>query len=293
MAHYRIVHTTNYDYSDPVPVCHNQLHLSPRDTDWSRCTSHRLAIDPTPMHVSRRSDWFGNYVKSFSLQENHQKLCVTARSRVEVTPQAVPGISDAPSWEKIASRMNEQTDECIFRASEFLYDSPHISRGEAFREFAAECFNPGDSILAATIALTSKIHGEFQFGARATTVTTRPEEVLVSKHGVCQDFAHLAISSLRSLGIPARYVSGYLRTTPPAGQPRLIGADASHAWFSVFCGEHGWIDFDPTNNRLCDTDHIPIAWGRDYSDVTPVRGVFIGGGNHTLTVSVDVEPIAN
>ncbi len=291
MAKYRITHATTYQYSDPVPVCQNQLRLSPRDTPWTHCSSHRLTITPRPDSKQRRRDWFGNYVQSFSLLESHRKLAVTATSLVDVLPQSVPDASATIAWEDVRTAVTEQSLDNWLEASEFVFDSPHVSRADAFREFAEPCFPPGEPVLAGAVALTSKIYSEFEYDPRATTVTTRPEEVLQAKHGVCQDFAHLEIACLRSLGLPARYVSGYLRTLPPPGKPRLIGADASHAWLSVWCGPHGWIDLDPTNDCICGTDHIPIAWGRDYSDVAPFRGVYLGGGTHTLKVSVDVEPL--
>jgi transglutaminase-like putative cysteine protease len=291
MARYRITHSTTYLYSDPVPVCQNQLRLSPRDTPWTHCSSHRLAITPRPDSKQRRRDWFGNYVQSFSLQESHRKLSVTAKSLVEVRPQSVPDPAETMTWEEAQAAIAQRSAADWLEASEFVFDSPHIARASAFRKFAEPCFPTGQPVLAGAVALTSKIFSEFKYDPRATTVTTRPEEVLQARHGVCQDFAHLEIASLRSLGLPARYVSGYLRTTPPPGKPRLTGADASHAWISVWCGPHGWIDLDPTNNCICSTDHIPIAWGRDYSDVAPFRGVYLGGGTHTLNVSVDVEPL--
>jgi transglutaminase-like putative cysteine protease len=288
---YRIVHSTSYQYSDPVPVCHNLLRLSPRETAYTNCTSHRMLIRPNPERVSRRKDWFGNLVQSFSLDESHRKLLLTATSRVTVSPQVVPEANETPEWEDIAASIRDQSIDGWFDVNEFVYDSSLAPSGDTFRDYASDCFAPKQPILDGAIALMSKIFREFKYDPKATTVVTRPAEALAQKHGVCQDFAHVAISCLRSLGLPARYVSGYLRTLPPPGKERLIGADASHAWFSIWCGEAGWIDLDPTNDKVCGTDHIPIAWGRDYSDVAPIRGVFTGGGQHTLKVSVDVEPI--
>ena len=288
---YRIVHSTSYQYSDPVPVCHNQLRLSPRETAYTNCTSHRLLIRPAPEKVSRRKDWFGNSVQSFTLDESHRKLLLTATSRVSVSPQTVPDPATTPNCHDIAAGLREESIDRWIDVIEFTFDSPLSSRDDLIRDFAADCLAPDQPILAGAISLMSKIYRDFKYDPKATSVVTRPEEALAQKHGVCQDFAHVAISCLRSFGLPARYVSGYLRTIPPAGKERLIGADASHAWFSVWCGPAGWIDLDPTNDKVCGTDHIPIAWGRDYSDVAPIRGIFTGGGNHTLSVSVDVEPI--
>lgn len=288
---YRIVHSTAYQYSDPVPVCHNHLRLSPRETAYTHCSSHRMLIRPAPESISKRKDWFGNLVQSFALDESHRKLLLTATSRVKVTPQKVPDAGQTPSWETIASGVRDQSIDGWFDVAEFAFDSSLGNREETFRAYADDCFPAGQPVLAGALALMTKIFKEFKYDPRATTVVTKPGESLAQKHGVCQDFAHVAISCLRSLGLPARYVSGYLRTIPPPGKERLIGADASHAWFAVWCGEAGWIDLDPTNDKVCGTDHIPIAWGRDYSDVAPIRGVFTGGGQHTLNVSVDVEPI--
>lgn len=250
-----------------------------------------MMIRPVPENVSRRKDWFGNIVQSFTLDESHRKLLLTATSRVTVTAQSVPPYEQTPQWEDIAAGVGDQSLDGWFEVAEFVFDSSLVSLEESFRTYAADCFPEGQSILTGAIALMSKIYREFKYDPRATTVVTRPGEALAQKHGVCQDFAHVAISCLRSLGLPARYVSGYLRTIPAEGKERLVGADASHAWFSVWCGEAGWIDLDPTNDKVCGTDHIPIAWGRDYSDVAPIRGVFTGGGQHTLNVSVDVEPL--
>ncbi|OYW11667.1 MAG: hypothetical protein B7Z55_19015 [Planctomycetales bacterium 12-60-4] len=176
-------------------------------------------------------------------------------------------------------------------ALQFTFDSPSVTAPAAVGQYAAESFPAGRPILEGVRHLTTRIHEDFKFDPRATTVSTPVVEVFEHRRGVCQDFAHLEIAALRSLGIPARYVSGYLRTIPPPGRPRLVGTDASHAWLSVYCGEAGWIDVDPTNDCIVSTDHITVAWGRDYSDVCPIKGVFVGGGTHQMTVSVDVQPL--
>lgn len=288
---YRITHTTTYQYSDPVPVCHNQIRLSPRDSRWTRCTSHRLTIRPTPATTHRRQDWFGNTVQAISIDAGHRRLSVTASSRVTASPPETPEPDATPAWEAIASGVRQQSITDWLSASEFVFDSPRVNSSVTFREFAAESFPADRPILAGALDLSSRIYKGFKYDTSATTVTTSPEEALRQKRGVCQDFAQVALAALRSLGLPARYVSGYLRTVPPPGKQRLVGADESHAWLSVWCGDAGWIDLDPTNDCLCSADHIPIAWGRDYSDVAPISGVFLGGGQHSLDVSVDVEPI--
>jgi transglutaminase-like putative cysteine protease len=289
---YRITHTTTYQYGDAVPVCHNQIRLSPRDSRWTQCVSHKLTIRPTPTTTAQRQDWFGNTVHAFSIDAGHRRLSVTASSRVTASQPDLCDPDSTPAWEEIANGVREQSIAGWFDVSEFTFDSPRVISSDVFRDFAAESFPPGRPILAGAVDLSSRIHEGFDYDASATDVTTSPEESLKLKRGVCQDFAHVALAALRSLGVPARYVSGYLRTVPPEGQPRLVGADQSHAWLSVWCGDAGWIDLDPTNDCLCSVDHIPIAWGRDYADVTPISGVFLGGGHHKLEVAVDVEPVA-
>ena len=290
MIEYRITHTTNYHYGDPVRVCHNLVLLTPRETEQIHCVSHRLTIKPTPQISSRRKDFFGNLVHSFSIEESHKQLSVTATSRVTVSPRALPQPAATMPWESVAARLATRDDPNWLDAAPFLFDSRRIRRSEDFLKFAKGVFTPGRPILEAADALTRRIHGEFRYDATATDVDTPPESAFRIRKGVCQDFAQIAIGCLRSIGIPARYVSGYLRTVPPPGRPRLVGADQSHAWIAVYAGEVGWVEFDPTNACLCTTDHVPVAWGRDYHDVVPMRGVYLGGGQHTLSVSVDVAP---
>lgn len=288
---YKITHTTSYAYSEPVRVCHNLVLLTPREDGNVRCKSHRLLIRPTPQASSRRKDFFGNQVHAFSIEENHRSLTVTASSRVNVDLVDYPPPEESTPWETIRDGLTTGTDPLWFEAAPFLFDSPRIHRRAAFAEYAAESFAPERPILEAVLDLTRRIHAEFAYDAKATTVSTGIEEAFLMKKGVCQDFAQIQIACLRSLGLAARYVSGYLRTIPPPGKPRLVGADQSHAWCSVYCGALGWVDVDPTNDAICKTDHVPLAWGRDYDDVTPIKGVFLGGGQHQLRVSVDVAPM--
>lgn len=288
---YKVTHTTTYTYGDPVPVCHNQVVLTPREHENLRCFKHRLLIRPTPTSSSRRKDYFGNLVHAFSIQESHRKLTVTASSRVEVRARDFPDEKETPAWEDLATSVYEQTDENWFEASAFVSRSPYISWSDDLEEYARKSFAKKRPILEAVRDLTHRIYTDFAYDKDATHVGTTPEESFRLKGGVCQDFAHVEIACLRSLGIPARYVSGYLRTIPPEGKPRLVGADESHAWLSVYCGPAGWIDVDPTNDTLCGTDHLTLGWGRDYSDVCPIKGVFIGGGQHSIGVSVDVCPM--
>lgn len=290
---YKVTHITTYTYGSPVRVCHNSVLITPRDDSHLACLAHRIAIRPNPQVRSARRDRFGNSVTSFSIEENHRQLVVTASSRVNVSPRALPEAADTAKWEDVRTAVHEQEDVNWLDAFQFLYDSPRITRTEKFAEFAREAFAKERPILEAAQALTARLHKYFKYDTHATTVFTSPEEAFKLGRGVCQDFAHVEVACLKSLGLPARYVSGYLRTIPPPGKPRLVGADQTHAWVSLYCGEAlGWVDFDPTNNCICSEDHIPIACGRDYSDVAPFKGVFLGGGDHSLTVSVDVVPQA-
>jgi transglutaminase-like putative cysteine protease len=293
---YKITHTTTYHYAEAVPVCHNEVHLTPRDGRGQNCRHHRLSIKPRPSTLAKRLDYFGNLCHYFSILEGHKKLSVTAVSRVEVRPATPPAIDASPAWETIRDLVQRDLAPTHLDALQYVFPSPSVSLPAGVHELAADCFPAGRTILAGVHQLTSRIHQEFVYDPQATTISTPIEKVLELKRGVCQDFAHLQIAALRSLGLPARYVSGYLRTLPPAGQPRMVGADASHAWLSVYTGAAGWVDVDPTNDCFTGADHITVAWGRDYTDVCPIRGVFLGGGtgdSHRMTVSVDVQPLEN
>ncbi|HTU27077.1 MAG TPA: transglutaminase family protein [Pirellulales bacterium] len=288
---YKIVHTTVYTYSEAVPICHNAVHLIPRDAARQACLYNRLRIKPRPSVLEQRVDYFGNRVTNFAIEQAHQKLIVTALSRVHLTA-APPAIDPAASaaWEDIRDALASYSD--LVEVYQFVFDSDLIQASAELREYAAASFPPRRPIVAATLDLCQRIHQDFKYDPTATTVSTPLPVVLDLRRGVCQDFAHLAIGCLRSLGLAARYVSGYLLTRPPEGRPRLVGSDASHAWLSIYTGNSGWLDFDPTNNVIPSLEHITLAWGRDYSDVCPIKGVFIGGGQHGLNVSVDVAPIA-
>jgi transglutaminase-like putative cysteine protease len=288
---YKITHTTTYHYSEAVPVCHNEIRLTPRDGRGQNCLSHQLVIKPTPAALAKRSDYFSNPAHYFSIQEGHRKLTVKAVSRVDLRPPTLPDPQQTPPWEQVRDQIARAETPATLEALQFTDDSPSIQIPPSAGVYGATSFPAGRPILAGVIELTQRIYRDFQYDPRATTVSTPVDEVIELRRGVCQDFAHLQIAALRAQGLAARYVSGYLRTYPAPGRPRLVGADASHAWVSVYCGEAGWIDVDPTNNCLVQTDHITIAWGRDYSDVCPIKGVFIGGGVHHMTVSVDVAPV--
>lgn len=288
---YKITHATRYRYSDAVPISHNLVHLAPRETFRQSCFNYRLLIHPTPAFRSHRTDCYGNRVEHFAIQHAHHGLTVTATSFVDVRPVGPDPGSGSPAWEAVVEEMRHDRSSAGLSRFEFVFDSTVIRASRELAQYARTSFTPGRPVLEAARDLTHRIHTEFQYDSKATNVSTPIETVLSNRRGVCQDFAQVEVGCLRSIGIPARYVSGYLRTEPPAGQPRLIGVDASHAWVSIYCGPLGWIDWDPTNDLMVSTDHITVAWGRDYVDVSPVQGTFLGGGQHTMSTSVDVVPI--
>jgi transglutaminase-like putative cysteine protease len=285
---YNITHTTKYTYSEPVPVCHNLVHLAPRPLPQQSCREFTLLLNPAPPYRERRYDYFGNQVDYFSIHVAHLGLTVTAHSVVDVLPSPTPDPAATPSWDELVRDVREDLSRHGLDAYQFTFASQHVPLHARFAAYAQPCFASGRPVLAAAVELMAKIHGDFRYDARATTTSTSLTTVFEGRAGVCQDFAHLQIACLRALGLPARYVSGYLRTAPPPGRARLIGADASHAWLSVWCGPFGWIDLDPTNNVIPSTHHVTVAWGRDYADVCPIQGVVIGGGKHLMAVSVDV-----
>jgi transglutaminase-like putative cysteine protease len=286
---YKIVHTTEYSYTEAVPVCHNEIHLNPRESPLQKRLVSRLAIVPTPRLIESRLDYFGNDATFFTIDEGHDRLAVTASSRVRVVAPPEPPHSQA-TWESVRDRVAADRTSANLGAIQFVLDSPHVETSPALAEYAGASFIAGRPWLEGVLDLMRRIHVDFKYDQTATTVSTPLVEVLSLRRGVCQDFAHLATGFLRSLGLPARYVSGYLVTNPPRGQPRLVGADASHAWLSAYSPDDGWIDVDPTNDQIPSTKHITLAWGRDYSDVAPIKGVVIGGGQHSMKVSVDVVP---
>ncbi len=272
-------------------MCHNLTHLTPRATEWQQVHETSLDVSPTPAVSVNRGDYFGNPAVFFTIQDLHRELVVTAKHDVEVLKRYPPDPQRTPPWEEVVGQLRVNTHPEWLEASQFTYNSPFIVTGDDLAEYAAPSFTPGRPILDGAADLTARIFREFVFDSRATTLATPLREVLEKRRGVCQDFAHLQIGCLRSLGLAARYVSGYLRTTPPPGQKRLVGADASHAWVSVFVPGTGWVDLDPTNNLMVNDHHILLTWGRDYDDVSPIKGVILGGGRHSMSVSVDVEPI--
>jgi transglutaminase-like putative cysteine protease len=288
---YNVVHVTEYFYGEPVPLCHNLAHLKPRDTARQTLLAHSLQVKPNPIVRSERVDFFGNLSTWFAIQEPHEVLKITGRSAVEVKSFEAPTGFWWPAWNEVRAMLEQRRDADLLDARQFVFDSPHVTTGQELAEYARPSFAPGRPMLEAVTEFTNRIYKEFVFDKAVTTIGTPVLEVLQHKHGVCQDFAHLQIACLRSLGLAARYVSGYLVTNPPPGKPRLVGTDASHAWVSVFFPDYGWIDFDPTNGVIPSSGHITLGWARDYSDISPVRGVVVGGSRHGLRVSVDVEPV--
>ncbi len=289
---YAINHRTHYEYSAASSLCHNQMHLRPRDLPY-QCVQHsNVEVSPTPDSRFQWLDSFGNRAEFFSIEQIHPHLTVTAKSIVQ---RSMPDYSLelSPTWEQVMQSASHPFGHDDQQASEFLFDSRHCQRGKAFVEFAKETVVDSRSFVDCVQQLNSKIFREMEYSPEATQVSTKPAEALARRQGVCQDFAQIAICCLRSLGVPARYVSGYLLTHPAPGKEKLIGADASHAWISAYAGNLGWIDFDPTNNLIPGLEHITVAWGRDYADVAPIHGVFVGGGFTQLSVSVDVQPISS
>ncbi len=283
---FEVVHTTEYDYSEPVLVSHHVARLSPRALAQQDCMQHELLIEPAPAAKATHVDYFGNTMTFFAMQGAHSRLTVRARSTVAVRAPARPDPFDTPAWDAALGQAELPLD-----AIEYVFESnaPRSSAASAnLAAYARVSFPPGRLLLEGVVELTRRIHEDFTYDPRATTVATPLADVFRSRRGVCQDFAHLEIACLRSLGLSARYISGYLETTPRSGTPRLVGADASHAWLAVYCPGVGWIDVDPTNNVLPSGSHVTLAWGRDYGDVSPIRGVILGGGGHSLRVNVQV-----
>jgi transglutaminase-like putative cysteine protease len=303
---YRITHTTCYHYSQPVGLCQNEARLQPRIFWRQHCHSSRFDIKPPPMDFSERIDFFGNRVAYFAIQQPHTQLIVTAISDVTIFPrQNNLDLFNQMTWEQVRSLLQEtpvqgqsqsqqgqiqiqdQTFE-ILDARQYVLDSPMVTISPELANYAQSSFQPNRALVDVVHDLMQRIYKDFTYDPAFTTIATPLSEVLSFRRGVCQDFAHLAIGCLRAYGIAARYISGYVETLPEPGKQRLVGADASHAWFSVYIPGTGWLDFDPTNNTVPLDQHITLAWGRDYADVTPLKGIAFGGGQHTLSVSVDV-----
>ena len=287
----RVVHRTSYHYGEPVTTSHHEARLSPRDRESQRVLSHEVEVTPLPEARRRRFDYFGNRTISFSVSEPHRDLEVVARSLVELTELPPPPLHRSPAWELVRAQLRADRHRDALDAYAMSFDSPHVPAADELLRYALPSFPEDRPLLEAVRDLVGRIHTEFVYDPSATEISTPVLEVLQERRGVCQDFAHVAIGCIRALGLPARYVSGYLLTRPPPGKPKLVGADASHAWFATFVPGQGWVDFDPTNDVIPSDEHVSVAFGRDFDDVTPIRGVILGGGQHELKVAVDVDPV--
>jgi len=288
---YRVTHTTTYAYARPVDLASHMLHLSPRSFPGQRVLWSDLVADPAPSRSNEAPDHFGNHVAWMFLDRRHGRFTVTVTAEVEVAFAPPPPKQDTLPWEEVAA-LAAAGGKGAWEAAEFVFDSPMIPPEPGAGAYAAPCFTPGRPILEALLELNSRIRREFSFKAGVTNVSTPVSRTLSQRAGVCQDFTHLMIAALRAHGLPARYVSGYLRTKPLAGAPARRGADQSHAWVGAWMGpEHGWVDLDPTNDLVVHDEHVVLGWGRDYGDISPVRGVILGGGRHSVTVGVDLEAL--
>jgi len=291
---YNITHRTTYTYFEPVSVCHNVLRLAPRNTSQQTCTRVAVKISPEPDTMREYEDFFGNKVIYFSIEKEHARLTVDVQSEVEKVIEAVgPGIGYwADGGESGRGDGGREVKGDGGEIRQFVFETPMTAWNEEIYSYARVSFQPGRPIREAAGDLMRRIYTDFEFTPGFTTISTPVAVVMKEKKGVCQDYAHLAIACIRSVGLPARYVSGYIETVSPSGQEKLIGADASHAWFSVYEEGMGWMEFDPTNNMIPGGQHITIGWGRDYADIAPMKGIILSSGSHGLKVSVDVKRIA-
>lgn len=291
---YHIRHDTLYRYDQTVGESHQLLRLAPRTLPWQQCIAHRIEVSPEPSQWRDFTDSFGNRVRALHFEADHDLLSVRSESWVELQARPMPALDASAPWESVRDALRyeagKRMDDTTLGATAFLFESTDVRIKRDFADYARASFEPGRPLLAAVNGLMSRIFDEFTFDPGATEISTPVTEVFATRRGVCQDFAHFMISCLRSMGVSARYVSGYLLTRPPPGRKRLIGADATHAWVSVFLPGHGWIDFDPTNAVRPDLEHITIGWGRDFSDISPMRGVLLGGGGHEPEIAVTVVP---
>jgi len=286
---YDIRHVTTYSYESPVSFARCTLRLEPRSGDGQQLVSHTVDIRPRPSDRNVRRDFFGIHTESVSIETPHRSLRIDSRSRVEVSRNAPSRVMQSPAWECVRDVAFEATSLGPASPIGYVFASPLVPVQQPVTLYAAASFPPTGGILAGAVDLMHRIRTEFKYDAKATVISTPLKEVFEKRHGVCQDFAHVMIAGLRGLGLPAAYVSGYLRTIPPPGKPRLQGADATHAWVSLWCGpDIGWVGLDPTNDLLVENDHIVLAVGRDFSDVSPVDGIIVGSRKQKLSVAVDV-----
>ena len=286
---YTVRHRTTFRYEQMVSISHHLLHLTPRSSARQQCLRSEISVDPAPAMHTRGEDYFGNATRHLTISEPHDRFVVEASSLVDVHEDSAGAPHDAgPAWEDVALALESPAVEAL-EAYEYVFDSQHAVADAAIHDYALRSFTPRRPLLDAAMDLTARIFSQFEYRGGVSDVATPVAQVLSMRRGVCQDFAHLQIACLRSLGLPARYVSGYLLTHPPEGQGKLVGADASHAWLSVWSPSTGWVDFDPTNNAVPGVEHITVGWGRDYGDVSPINGFIVGGGKHAIAVAVDVN----
>ena len=304
---YKIIHKTEYSYTYPVNLCYNEARLTPRHHVHQQCKDSQFVVHPEPKECLQRRDFFGNTVYYFTIQQPHDRLTVTVTSRVTVKGRALQrnfsearhhggtlqrtSAAEHVSWEEAHHQLHTDSNPEILEMRQYVLNSPMIPAMPELHAYAKKSFTTGRSLLEAVEDLSTRLYTDFTYDPGFTTVATPLGDVMTHRRGVCQDFAHLGIGCLRALGFAARYVSGYIETNPPPGQEPLSGADASHAWFSVYLPQLGWVDFDPTNNQMPTDQHISVAWGRDYTDVTPLKGVVFGSGTHALSVSVDCKRV--
>jgi transglutaminase-like putative cysteine protease len=288
---YDVRHRTTYRYSQPVSISHHVLHLVPRRHDLQVLHASSLSIEPSPAVRSDAQDYFGNPTTFLTIQEQHEQLVIESRSLIDVVAPAPREPSRTMPWDRIFRQLEQRSTRDDFAALQFAFDSPYTRASADLAGYALQSFLPGRPVLEAALDLTSRIHRDFRYDTEATSVSTPVDEVFRLRHGVCQDFVHVELACLRALALPARYVSGYLLTRAPPGREKLVGSDASHAWVSVWCADAGWVDLDPTNDMSTGDEHVTLAWGRDYGDISPINGVTFGGGQHVIDVAVDVIPL--
>ena len=282
---YRATHTTRYRYAGPVSQCHTEVRLTPRSLPWQSVLTRSIATVPEATTVDEWKDYFGNTVSMISILETHDRFSIEAVSRVRIEERPLTSPSNV-AWEAARDQLAVHRSVDALEAFEFVFDSPFVAGSIELADYAKPSFDPGRPLLAATGELSHRIHAEFTYKPSSTNIETPLLEALRHRRGVCQDFSHVMIGALRSLGLAARYVSGYLRSGAD-----YQGAEASHAWVSVFVPGIGWVDFDPTNDVMPGTGHVTLAWGRDYGDVAPIKGIALGGGRQAVEVDVRVEPI--
>ncbi|WP_372755142.1 transglutaminase N-terminal domain-containing protein [Mariniflexile sp.] len=292
---FKVSHTTHYYYESGVTFCHNIATLKPKNMVGQTLLEYDLEISPEPAEITERLDFFGNTITRFSIQKHHTELIVTAKSKIARDYTLQPDIENSETGKAITLKealaiLKTNTAETI-EVKQYILESIFIAKiSDEIKNYAEKSFKPNRSIFEASYELMQRIYTEFDFDSEFSTIATPIQEVIKEKKGVCQDFAQIAIACVRSMGLPARYVSGYIETLPPPGKEKLIGTDASHAWFSVYIPTFGWVDFDPTNNQIPKNQHITVSWGRDYYDVPPLKGVIYSAGKNKMSVAVDIRP---